>query len=295
MKGLDVMIASGEVHQKLDYDLATLWITIDNPGKHNAMTADMVRQVSAGIRSIAYDNDIRSVVISGVGDDLTSGSDASESFDYFRTMPGGNNGPVPSQRSRLLAQEQLWWGPEGLYGTIQDSPKLVMLEAKGYCLEIGLYLALCCDVLIVSPDACFGNPRWSYLGADGDISMLVLALGLKHAKEMMFLGRQFSGQEAVAWGLVDRTVPKEELHDACVALARACKSIYRDGIVAGKAYLRASLGAMQVQTGFSYATIMGAVTSNIMHREGELNFVKTKRDAGTSAAIRLGREFYAPA
>lgn len=286
------MAAEGTVHQSLDTRLNALWLTIDNPSKANAMSVAMIRSMADAIRQATQDDDIKSIVIAGEGSHLTSGSDASETFDYLTEVPGGATSKVLSQRARQLGPDQLFWGPDGLFTAIIESPKLVVLEAKGACLEIGLYLTLVADVVVASDQCEFGNPKWSYIGADGDFSMLTLAVGLSRMKEMLFLGTRIDAQEAIQWGLIERAVPAADLRDEVTEVTRKAKTLYRDGITSGKFYLRATMDAMQVGTGMSYGTIMAGLTTNLAHRGDEFNFVKARRDRGTSAALREGRRLY---
>lgn len=285
-------MSEGAIRESVDEELSALWLTIDNPGKRNAMTVDMIRALAGAIKDRTLDDNIKSIVITGEGDDLTSGSDAAETFDFLRDLPGGRGSKVLSQRARLLGADQLFWGPEGLFTSIINSPKAVVLEAKGACLEIGLYLSLACDVVVPAEDCYFGNPRWQYVGADGDISMLNLAVGVGRAKELIFLGKQLSAQEALEWGLIERTLPRSEIREATREVTRLAKSLYRDGIAPGKYYLRSTLAAMHVGTGMAYGTIMGGLASNLTHREGEFNFVKARREMGTTEALKAGQRHF---
>lgn len=283
---------SGAIIHTFDAPTQSARLTISNPGRRNALTPSMVLDLNTMIQEISHDDSVRSIVIRGEGDDLTSGSDAASVFAYYQDQPGGADGPVPSQRSRLFAHDQLWWGPEGLYHRLLFAPKLVIVEAKGYCYEAGLYLAMCADAIVAADTCRFANPRFRYVGADGDLSMLSLSFGLKRAKELIFLGRELSAEDAKDWGLLAGTMPLEELAGAVDRTAAGAMSLYRDGIAAGKYYLRAALSAMQVSTGLAFGTIMGGITSNMRHREGEFNFLREQRDHGTSAALRMGRAFY---
>src|SRR5690606_34897176 len=108
-------MSEGAIRESVDEELSALWLTIDNPGKRNAMTVDMIRALAGAIKDRTLDDNIKSIVITGEGDDLTSGSDAAETFDFLRDLPGGRGSKVLSQRARLLGADQLFWGPEGLF------------------------------------------------------------------------------------------------------------------------------------------------------------------------------------
>jgi len=84
---------------------------------------------------------------------------------------------------------------------------------QGYCIGGGAGVALCCDLRIASEDARFAIPaaklglayRWD------DVYPLVQLVGASFAREILFTGRQFSADEALQMGLVNRVVPRSEL------------------------------------------------------------------------------------
>ena len=260
-------------------------IVIDRPGANNAMTIEMVASIRELLHTLAQDDAIKVIVLTSEGEHLTSGFDPAQVEQIYKQAPGGSVKKVPSQRARLLALDALWWGPDGLYSRILHCPKVTVLEAKGMCLEIGLYLALCCDLVLAADTARFGNTRWRHVGVDGDISMLVAAVGLKRAKELMFFGQKWTAKEAQAYGLVDEVMPAEELPLAVAKLATLCTQVMRDGIAAEKHVVFASLAKMQIGTGFATAATVGAWASNLHFRPGEFNFLREVRNNGLDAAL----------
>jgi enoyl-CoA hydratase len=167
---------------------------------------------------------------------------------------------------------------------------VTVLEARGACLETGLYLTLCCDLVVASHDARFANPRWTLLGVDGDISLLIATVGLKRAKELMYCGVEWSAEQAHASGLVDQTVPGDDLADEAEKLAVLCSSIMRDGIVTEKYAIFASLEKMGVGLSFAAATVVGASLSNIHFQPGEFNFLRETRELGVTGALATARD-----
>ena len=181
-------------------------LVLDRPGAANALSMEMVAALRDGIVEFARDDAIKVIVIAAEGENLTRGFDPQQVEAMYKQAPGGSSRKVPSQRARLLAQDALWWGPDGLYTRILHCPKVTVLAAKGLCLEVGLYLSLCCDLVLAAESARFGNPRWQNVGVDGDISMLVAAVGLKRAKELMMFGVEWNAREAHEYGLIDEVI-----------------------------------------------------------------------------------------
>jgi enoyl-CoA hydratase/carnithine racemase len=251
----------------------------------------MVGRFCLALDELERDDDIKVIVIAGAGTDLSTGLDVAEAERMYNlfSRPGHR---IPSQRARLAAHHELWWGPEGMYNRLLHCRKITVLAARGQCLGVGLYLCLYSDLVIASGDASFANPRWRHVGVDGDISMLVAAVGLKRAKELMFCAATWSAEEGRSCGLVDDVVADDALADAVAGLARSCAMIMRDGIATEKQVVFAALAKMQVDTGFAAASVLGGWASNIHHRKGEFNLLRELRDHGPAEAKeRSNRHF----
>jgi enoyl-CoA hydratase len=262
-----------------------LVLTIDRPEHGNAVDLATANALCAALATAEDDDDVKVVVVQGAGTHLTCGSDAAEAFEMYRRAPGGSIGKFPSQRARLIALDEAWWGPRGLYARLLRCRKVTVLAARGNCFEVGLYFALACDLVLACPSARFANPRWRTIGVDGDVSMLINAVGLKRAKELMFTDRVWDGDQARRYGLVDDVVADADLDAAVRELARTCAAIMRDGIVTEKYAVTASLERMQTGTGFATAQVVGASLSNLHFQPGEFNLLREARDRGLESAL----------
>lgn len=267
-------------------------IVIDRPEAANAFSMNMVEAFRHALVGLGRDDAIKVIVIAGAGEHLTRGSDPAEVEQVYKRAPGGSVKKIPSQRARLLANDHLWWGPDGLYGRLLHCPKITILAAKGLCHEVGLYLALYCDLVFASDSARFANPRWRHVGVDGDISMLVAAVGLKRAKELMYCGWEWSAPQALAYGLIDEVVSEAALDEKIATTAALCTQVMRDGIVTEKHVVFASLAKMQINTGLATAAVIGGWASNVHFRPGEFNFLKEARDGGLGAALRASDDYF---
>ncbi len=176
----------------------------NQPQKHNAISFDMWQGISEAMGEFATDDSVRVVVLSGAGEKaFSAGADISQ----FAEKRATRDGVEEYERAALKAHEDL---------TYIDKPTIAMIH--GYCIGGGAGVALCCDLRIASEDARFAIPaaklglayRWD------DVYPLVQLVGASFAKEILFTGRQFSAEEALGMGLVNRVVPRSELQ-ACVA------------------------------------------------------------------------------
>src|SRR5207237_7231133 len=174
---------------------------------------------------------VRAIVLSGAGDKaFVSGADISQ-FEKQR-----------SSEDAVQRYEQL---AEGAAAKLQDCDKPVIAMIRGYCLGGGLNIAVLCDLRIASDDARFGIPA-AKMGLGyraSSMKNLVDIVGAAYAREIMLTARQFSAEEALRMGLVQKVVPVAELEktvrEYCDMIAanapltmRAAKRIIREVSVA---------------------------------------------------------------
>ena len=269
-------------------------LVINRPDRHNAITAAMAADFCEALTTLEQDDAVKVIVISGAGEDFTVGADPAELVARFGRAPGAPKPRPLNQRARFSAAEG-WWGPAGLFARVLHCPKITIAAAKGRCLEAGLYFALYCDLTVAAESARFGNPVWRHIGVNGDISMLVAAVGLKRAKELIYCGTQWDAATALSHGLID-AVAETSGHEAAVAgLARVCAMIMRDAIAAEKRIVVASLARMQIDTGLAAAAVVAGWGTNIHFRDGEFNFLREAGKNGIDEALRAGlRHFEEP-
>jgi len=113
---------------------------------------------------------------------------------------------------------------EELQGLIRDVPKPVIARVNGFAIGGGNVLVTCCDLAIASETAQFGQvgPKVGSVDPGFGTAFLSRVVGEKKAREIWFLCRRYSAQQALAMGLVNAVVPPDEL-DAEVD--RWCKEI----------------------------------------------------------------------
>jgi enoyl-CoA hydratase len=280
-------MSEGRVELNKDHDNYIATITIRRPAAGNLMTWTMAAEFAAHLADIDEDDDIKVVLIRGEGDDLCSGWDPADAWGQYLDAPGGSVRKHPSQRARLIALDDAWWGGKGLYQRLLHCRKVTIVEARGRCWDTGLYLVLCADLVVSAENATFGSPRWHNVGVDGDMSLLFATVGLKRAKELMYCNVAWSAQTALDYGLVDRVA--ENASAGASEIAAMCASIMRDGIVTEKYAVFASLEKLGVGLSFAATTVVGASLSNIHFQPEEFNFLREVRHEGAESALALSR------
>lgn len=259
-------------------------LIVSQPGKGNAVTLHMIREFIDRLQALSEDDTIKVVVLMGDGADLSTGIDLDEAYDIYRQFPGGG-GKFPAQRTRVYFHDLLW-GPQGLFQRLLSLRKMVILAAQGRCWDTGLYMSLCSDIVVGTPDLKIGNPRWKFAGADGDLSLLTATVGPKRAKQMVFVENVLDAEQAKDWKLIDLIVPGEKLDETVMALATTLTGIPRDAIATGKP---GSAGHFAEH--MDKAVTRAAVLSNILYRDGEFIFLRERRNRGTKGAVEAAEKF----
>jgi enoyl-CoA hydratase/carnithine racemase len=182
-------------------------ITLARPEQRNAVSAAMLDELSAALGEAAVDPGARVVVLSGEGRDFCAGADIGE---LAGSRAGAAAGSI--EYGRIL---------EGALSAIQSHPLPVIAQVHGAALGAGCQLVVACDLAVAEEEARLGIPsaRLGIVLNYENIERLVLAVGPKRAGEVLYSGRVISGQEAAAWGLVNRAVPASQLGPATGELA----------------------------------------------------------------------------
>jgi enoyl-CoA hydratase/carnithine racemase len=202
-------------------------VRLNRPDKLNAIDRGMFAALAEAADTIAADNSVRAVVLSGEGRGFCAGLD----FTSFQAMADINEGTAgteklvgsdadPAARTPGRITNQAQWA---VYGwTVLPVP--VIAAVHGPALGGGFQIALGADIRIVAPDAKLSvmEMRWGLIPDMTGVPMLVRLVGLDVAKELTFTNRTVSGTEAHELGLATH-VSDTPLEDA-LALAREIAS-----------------------------------------------------------------------
>lgn len=188
-------------------------ITLNRPEAMNAITLAMASDLVEAMRRVRDDDAIRVGVITGAGERaFSAGFDLKE-----RASRGGGGGSMPGGSS---AGEFFSAKPVDTFMNF-DPGKPLLAAINGYCLAGGLELALACDLRIAAEGARFGVPEIvrGFFPGGGAPQRLMRAIPQAAAMELLLLGDPIDAQQALAWGLVSRVVPPEELMPTAQQLA----------------------------------------------------------------------------
>jgi enoyl-CoA hydratase len=180
-------------------DGAIGWITFNNPARHNAVSMAMWEGLHDIVADYAQDDAVRVIVVKGAGERaFVSGADISE-FEEKRSSPETTRLYNETGQKATLALKHV------------NKPTVAMI--RGYCVGGGVSIALACDLRIAAEGSSFAVPA-AKLGLGYELEgvrKLVDVVGPAFAREIFYTARQFTGQEALAMGLINRLVPADWL------------------------------------------------------------------------------------
>ena len=184
-------------------------IELNRPQALNAWNAQLGADLLAALRAVAADDAVRALVITGAGRAFSSGAD-------LRDFSGGKT--TPDGRPDLYGTLTERYHP--IMQSIRALPKPVLAAVNGPAVGIGCSLALCCDLIIAAESAYFLLAFVNIgLVPDGGSSLFVPArVGLARASELAMLGERLGAAQALDWGLINRVVVDERLHEEAAAL-----------------------------------------------------------------------------
>jgi enoyl-CoA hydratase len=229
------------------------YLTLNRPDKLNAINDEMLRELDDVLRGSEYDIDVKVLVIKGAGPAFCSGEDLS----------GGNSELMfPDPSSKLSAKEQMdtatrWnyrW--EGLFNYLKPT----VAQVHGQCLG-----------------RVTGLPIWTWF------------IGIKRAKEILYLGNSISAKEAEEIGLITKAVPAAKLEEETNKYVEALNMCPGDGMVVAKESINACLEARGVGAAWRFLPEMQTINL-LQHRvmgfgPGEFNFWEIRDEKGLEAAL----------
>jgi enoyl-CoA hydratase len=188
-------------------DGAVAVVTIDHPPV-NALSAPLLQELEEELGRLDEDESVRAIVLRGGGERaFVAGADISE-FPALRESANQEGGSAR--------------GIQRLGGHMDAADTPVVAAIQGFCLGGGLELAMCCDVRVAAEDAQLGQPeiKLGLIPGGGGTQRLPRLIGLGRALLLNLTGDFVDGRTAYEWGLVERVVPREDVLETALGIAR---------------------------------------------------------------------------
>ena len=195
---------------KVDIEDGIAWVTLNRPEKRNAMSPTLNREMVEVLETLEQDASAGVLVLTGAGEAWTAGMDLTE---YFRETDAG---PEILQEKIRREASQWQWKLLRMYA----KPTIAMVN--GWCFGGGFSPLVACDLAITADEATFGLSEINWGIPPGNLVSKALADTVGHRTALYYVmtGKTFSGPEAAAMGLVNQSVPRDQLREVTTALAR---------------------------------------------------------------------------
>lgn len=228
--------------------IATL--TLNRPDRRNALSLDMMTEVTAALTQLGTEPSVKAVVIAGAGPAFSAGHDLGELVD----------------REPLFYQK-LFDACTVMMLKIHDIPQPVVAKVHGIATAAGCQLVASCDLVVAADDARFATPGVK-IGLFCSTPMVPIsrAVGRKRAMEMLLTGEPISAATAQAWGLVNVVAPPGHLDDAVDRLLSQITRFSQITIGIGKA---AFYQQVELSEPDAYSFTQGVMARNAAIRDAQ--------------------------
>lgn len=191
-------------------------LTLNRPGKRNALSNDLRRELHAALETADRDPEVRVIILRGAGSCFSAGYDLSAE---------GAQQPLPFHTAGGAGQ----WARHVVEGCfrIWDLAKPVIAQVHGWCLAGGSELMAACDLVYAAEDAQIGYPPVRSMSPP-DNQFHAWYCGLRPAMEIMLTGDALDGREAVRVGLANRAFPADRLEAETLSIAERIAKIPTD-------------------------------------------------------------------
>ena len=247
---------------RVEWDGDIVVVSVDRQDKLNALNAEVVSELGEVFSSIADDDQVRGVILTGAGNKaFVAGADIGE-LARMDSVSG----------VRVSRQGQ------DVFRRIERFPKPVLAAVGGFALGGGCELALACHLRVASRNARFGLPEvgLGIIPGYGGTVRLTRLVGLGRALELTLTGEMIDADRALAMGLVSAVVEGDALLDESKALMR---KITKNGPVAVRLALESIYHALDTATAEALdleSSLFGLLASTEDMKEGMAAFMEKR-------------------
>jgi len=209
-------------HILVDREPPIATVRLNRPQVLNALSPDLIAELIDALQALDKDPDVGAIVLTGNERAFAAGADI-------------------GRMAESTVVEQIERDQFAVWDKIRRVKKPIIAAVSGWCLGGGNETAMMCDMIIASETARFGQPEIGIgiIPGAGGTQRLTQAVGKARAMELVLTGRQFTADEALAMGLINRVVPVEVYLEEAQALAREIASKPPIAVQMGKASVNA--------------------------------------------------------
>ena len=241
-------------------------LLLNRPNKHNALSDQIRHELLSALESIALDETIHALVLSGNGASFCAGGDISAMAERL-ALPSGEIAIKGWKRHQEIQR---------MITLVHNMPKPVIAAVNGPAFGLGVDLALACDFILASEKALF---CWSYIDRavipdGGGMYFLPRRVGMSMAKDLIYSGRRLKTEEAMKIGVVDRYSDSGSLLADAEQWANTFKETARPAFILGKRIINQSFET-SLEGIFAQSNMaLGICFSSAEHKKSVEQFLK---------------------
>lgn len=195
---------------KVEVEEGIAWVTLNRPEKRNAMSPTLNREMNEVLDAVELDEDAQVLILTGAGESWSAGMDLKE---YFREVDGKPE--IMQERMRRDCSQWQW-------KTLRFYTKATIAMVNGWCFGGAFSPLVACDLAIAADEAVFGLSEINWGIPPGNLVSKAVADTMGHRAALYYVmtGETFTGKQAAAMGLVNKSVPRDQLRAETTALAK---------------------------------------------------------------------------
>ena len=245
-------------------------ISLNRPGKLNAISPDMVKELHAALDEAESHDGVRAILLRGEGKAYSAGFDLDveaekgvDSTEFWR-----------AELRRNFDIIMRFW----------DSPKPTIAAVHKYCLGSAMEMATACDITIAAEGTRFGAPEVKF--GSGIVALILpWVIGAKQAKELLLTGNdKVSAERALDLGLVNHVVDEDQLQAKAMAMASTIAANDRLAVKLTKQAINMSLESMNMRDAMLRALEIDVEIETTETPESK-EFNRILSEEGTRAAL----------
>lgn len=249
----------------LEISGAVALVSLSHPGKLNAMSRAMWRDLRVVFEAIQQSSELHGVLIRGEAGHFCAGGDISE-YAGFR---------FNETSLRDFHENDVWGGLQAML----DCDLPIVAQIDGNCMGAGVEIASCCDIRIASDEARFGAPiaRLGFPMAPREAALLMRAVGEMSAREMLLSAAVLDAAEMKQRGFLNRLVPAGEVGAAALDCARRISQLAPQAARLNKQLFRALVPVLPAQAATDLIANAYLYAASAEHREGVSAFIEKRQ------------------
>jgi enoyl-CoA hydratase len=194
-------------------------ITLNRPEKMNALSQELMFELSDALHDFEADSSVRVIILRGAGRTFSAGYDLTPSRGGADAVVRRHKSVDDKGRRLLMGIRTGMQQITDIHMYFWNMAKVTIAQVHGYAVAGGCELAMMADLVVAAEDAQLGHPGLRGLGTSRTGVIWPLVIGMRKAKELYYTGENVTGKEAEEIGMINYAWPLDELDQRTLAFA----------------------------------------------------------------------------